>query len=335
MRKTKVKFRNTSFLVAALSLFLSFFSYSPALGYGYPPSYVYNSGFETGNFNDWVVSGNAFTVTNDTNWGWGGDFNHIGTYHVWGAKNGDDKTGTLSSSTFRSSGTPALVSFLIGGGNDINNEYVALINADNGQELNRATGTDSETYRRVVWEIPAGTNARFNVVDNAVGSWGHINVDDFQVGFYPLNLGFESGDLTRWSVVSGTAFSAADVTSESTYWGGSFNQSGTYHLWGFKDGGDGDTGVLKSDNFILSGNGSIQFKIGGGNDINNLYVALVKASNGQEVFKATGSDTEQYSTVTWNAADYIGETLYIKVVDNATGSFGHVNLDDVRIPITW
>lgn len=147
------------------------------------------------------------------------------------------------------------------------------------------------------------------------------------------NHDFESGNLTGWTVESGNAFSAADVTGDVNWgWGGPFNQSGSYHLWGFKDGGDGQVGVLKSETFTLDGSGAIDFLIGGGNDINNLYVALVRASDGAELMKTTGGNNEAYSRITWNAGSYVGTSCYIKIVDNATGGFGHINVDDVNVP---
>ncbi|TYP71890.1 beta-fructofuranosidase [Paenibacillus methanolicus] len=147
------------------------------------------------------------------------------------------------------------------------------------------------------------------------------------------NHDFESGNLTGWTVVSGNEFSAADVATDVYWgWGGPFNQSGSYHLWGFKDGGDAQVGVLKSETFTLGGNGAIDFLIGGGNDSNNLYVALVRASDGAELMKATGNNNEAYSRITWNAASYVGTSCYIKIVDHATGGFGHINVDDVNVP---
>ena len=175
-------------------------------------------------------------------------------------------------------------------------------------------------------------------MDNATGAWGHINVDDFHTSFdskfsdtySPLpNHDFEDG-LNGWKVKSGTAFSAEAVTNETTYWGGSFDQQGTYHLWGFKNG-DEATGVMQSNTFEIGGFGQIDFLISGGEDINNLYVALVRASDGKELFKATGSNTERYSRVIWYAADHIGEQVYVKIVDNATGGWGHINIDDVNV----
>ncbi|EKQ57099.1 hypothetical protein, partial [Clostridium sp. Maddingley MBC34-26] len=64
---------------------------------------------------------------------------------------------------------------------------------------------------------------------------------------------------------------------------------------------------------------------------NNLYVALVRKSDGQELFKATGDNNEAYKRVTWDASAYIGTECYIKVVDKSTGGFGHINIDDVNV----
>lgn len=399
---------------------------------------ITNHDFESGDLTGWtVVSGNAFStadVTNDVNWGWGGPFNQNGSNHLWGFKDGgDSQVGVLKSETFTLGGTGA-IDFLIGGGNDSNNLYVALVRASDGVELMKATGSNDEAYLRIQWNASTyvGTQCYIKIVDNSTGGFGHVNVDDVNV---PTSLGavdsaaptipgslaspshtdtsisiawsastddvgvtgyriyrngaevgdtistsykdtgltadtsytytvkavdaannmsgssnsllvktgklgeltnhdFESGNLTGWTVVSGNALSAGDVTSDVNWsWGGPFNQNGSYHLWGFKDGGDSQVGVLKSETFMLGGTGAIDFLIGGGNDSNNLYVALVRASDGVELMKATGSNDEAYHRIQWNAASYVGTSCYIKIVDSAAGGFGHVNVDDVNVPV--
>lgn len=145
------------------------------------------------------------------------------------------------------------------------------------------------------------------------------------------NPDFEKGDLTGWTKVSGDIFYNQDVTAEPNFWGGPFQYSGNYHLWGHKAGTDGRTGVLKSENFILSGNGTINFLIGGGNQIEKQYVALVRASDGVEIFKETGKDSESYRRIIWNASRYLGQEVYIKVVDNNMDGFGHLNIDDFHV----
>ncbi|QIZ08394.1 hypothetical protein HFZ78_18105 [Priestia megaterium] len=51
------------------------------------------------------------------------------------------------------------------------------------------------------------------------------------------------------------------------------------------------------------------------------------------MLKATGNNSEQYSRINWDASKFIGEELYIKVVDNSTGGFGHINVDDFSFPV--
>ncbi|KWX87984.1 endo-inulinase, partial [Paenibacillus riograndensis] len=367
-----------------------------------------NHDFESGNLSGWtIVSGNAFRCWDcvaDTTWGWGGPFNQSGAYHLWGFKDGgDSQVGVLKSAEFTLGGSGA-IDFLIGGGNDINHLYVALVRASDGTELMKATGSSNEAYSRITWNAASyvGTTCYIKIVDNATGGFGHINVDDVNVpvqdgavdtespatpknlaatGITPssvtlgwtastdnvgvtgyriyrggvqvatsttatytdsgltagtaytytvkakdaagnisaasnsvtattqaaqeigslANHDFESGNLSGWTIVSGNAFSDADVVADTNWgWGGPFNQSGAYHLWGFKDGGDSQAGVLKSAEFTLGGSGASDFLVGGGNDINHLYVALVRASDGTELMKATGNSNEAYSRITWD-----------------------------------
>ncbi|QGQ45430.1 levanase [Metabacillus sediminilitoris] len=150
-----------------------------------------------------------------------------------------------------------------------------------------------------------------------------------------INHDFETGDLTGWRAVSGNAFTNDHVTTAASYWGGPFGHEGNYHLWGFSDlhNGDDATGELHSSYFKLGGTGEINFLLGGGNDINNRYVSLVRASDNKELIRQANTkfNEEKYNKYVWDASDYIGEVLYIKVVDQALGGWGHINVDDVHV----
>ena len=304
-----------------------------------PPRNLSNGGFETGDLSGWSVTGNAFAVSSDTNWGWGGDFNHKGSKHVWGYKSaGDAGTGEMRSQVHYLWGS-SHVDFLIGGGNNISNLYVAL--EVGGVEVLKATGNNDERYRRVIWDITPWANqaAYFKVVDRATGAWGHLNVDDFHATGDTIastswvelpNHDFESTTLTSWTA-TGTAFGPGALTTATTFAGGTFNKSGTRHIWGYKAAGDAPHGTLKSSNFILGGTGKVDFLIGGGNNSTALYVTLVQASTGKELFKATGLNSETYRRVAWDASLYIGETVYVKAVDLSGEAWGHINIDDVNV----
>jgi beta-fructofuranosidase len=145
---------------------------------------------------------------------------------------------------------------------------------------------------------------------------------------------FESGDLAGWTTY-GDAFSHAGVTDQSCYWAEcfSFEHQGIYHFWGYNAGGDSPVGEMHSDSFILSGDGIIDLLIGGGNDINNLYLALVDANTHQELAKVTGNNSETFTQKQLNGSAFIGRECYLKAVDNSSGGFGHINLDDIRVPV--
>ncbi|MGO4273604.1 hypothetical protein AB4Z22_27850, partial [Paenibacillus sp. TAF58] len=97
--------------------------------------------------------------------------------------------------------------------------------------------------------------------------------------------------------------------------------------------GDAAVGTIKSSTFTVGGSGKIDFLIGGGNSISNLYVALVRASDGVELMKSTGTNSETYSKVFWDASAYLNTPCYIKIVDNNTGGWGHINVDDINVPV--
>ncbi|MFC8949791.1 GH32 C-terminal domain-containing protein [Streptomyces sp. A144] len=156
------------------------------------------------------------------------------------------------------------------------------------------------------------------------------------------NHDFATGDLTGWTVVSGTTFGDANVTTRTDWgWGGPFYQAETeddpagHHLWGFNPdaGGDDATGVLRSTTVVLGGDGVIDLLVSGGNDPDRLYAAAVRADDGKVLAKATGRSTEQYRRVVFDLSAHIGDRIYIEVVDRADGGWGHINVADVNVPV--
>lgn len=309
-----------------------------------PHDELVNHDFETPNLSGWtVMSGDAFTdldVTAAKDWGWGGPFNHQGNYHLFGVNEGNDgQKGVIRSQKFILGGN-GQIDFLVSGGNNIYNLYVALVRESDGKELMKASGGNQEGYSRVKWDASdyIGERLYIKVVDDNTGPWGHINIDDVNAPVQKpaemtiTNPDFETGDLTGWNVKSGNAFSPGDVTDEEEWsWGCCFNQQGQYHLWSFKDGGDDQVGEIHSEPFTLHGSGWVDFLISGGKNEDTLYAALVRSKDGKELIKATGADDETYRRVYWDASSYVGEEVYIKIVDKATGGWGHVNVDDFHV----
>ena len=97
------------------------------------------------------------------------------------------------------------------------------------------------------------------------------------------------------------------------------------------NGGDASTGTLTSPTFKVQRK-YITFLIGGGKDIEKTCVRLVV--DGKTVRKATGPNdkpggSEALSYSFWDVDDLSGKSAQIVVVDQATGGWGHVNLDHI------
>lgn len=95
--------------------------------------------------------------------------------------NGDDSTGSLTSPEFKVQ--RRYINFLIGGGNKPREACINLV--VNGKIELSSTGRsttpqDTEALRWVTWDVSKwqGKNATIEILDNAKGGWGHINVDE-------------------------------------------------------------------------------------------------------------------------------------------------------------
>ncbi|WP_084156525.1 glycoside hydrolase family 32 protein [Clostridium akagii] len=141
---------------------------------------------------------------------------------------------------------------------------------------------------------------------------------------------FESGNLNGWTQDEGYA-NTFSVSNATTWWGGTYNQDGKNFLASGVNG-DGLSGTMSSGCFKLSGDGKISFLIGGGNHTTSEYIALIDADTGSNLFTATGANSETLKPMSWDASKYVGKVVYLKIVDESQGGWGHINLDDIKVP---
>lgn len=205
--------------------------------------------------------------------------------------------------------------------------------------------------------IELGTNIKIQVVDKAVSNWGLVTVDSF-ITYYEnqaqvpskaftaedikpdsdkifgeddpyqiLNGDFETGDLTGWTVTSGTV--GAAVSSASTFWneGIPYNQSGMFHFDGWQANDEEPAAYsLRSEDFTLGGSGRISFKMAGKTAQLKVYKkdGTLVASYDNTAFadvhfpKVDGGC--RLATMTTYVADlsaYLNEELYIEICDRA------------------
>lgn len=95
--------------------------------------------------------------------------------------------------------------------------------------------------------------------------------------------------------------------------------------------GDGSTGTLTSPEFKIERK-FIGFLIGGGKDTEKTCMNLLV--DGRVVRSATGPNdrpggSEALDPAFWDVGEFVGKTAVIQIVDQATGGWGHINVDHI------
>ena len=148
-----------------------------------------------------------------------------------------------------------------------------------------------------------------------------------------VRFDFETGDLQGWQVVEGD-FSkllgdrAFEFGNDTPY-----TNQGDYYLTTLERADseapdDGQTGIVESPVFILNGP-KATMRVGGGSH-ENTYVALC-TEGGEEVLHARGRDSQTMHPVTWDVSPWIGQRVFLRLVDQHTGSWGHITFDDFEV----
>ena len=107
-----------------------------------------------------------------------------------------------------------------------------------------------------------------------------------------------------------------------------------FHGSGFVNsynGGDDSTGTLTSPPFAIERK-YLQFLIGGGGWEGKTCMNLLL--DGKVVRTATGPNTkpggsEQLHAAQWDVSELAGKQVVLQIVDDATGGWGHINVDDI------
>ncbi len=142
-------------------------------------------------------------------------------------------------------------------------------------------------------------------------------------------MDFEGANYGAW-VTTGTAFGTgpAQGTSPNQQAVSGYDGSGLANSY---NGGDGSTGTLTSPSFVIT-EPYLDFLIGGGDypgqECMNLIVSNVVVTTD------TGADSETLLPAQWNVSAYIGQTATLQIVDTATGSWGHILIDEITLADT-
>ena len=318
--------------------------------------FVLNWGFELGNLDTWIKTGDAFD--NDpasTNWpSWG----YEGTYLVntFFSPNGEDGQGTLKSQSFVL-GDDEILQLRMGGWSgtspgleDYN--YVTLNRISDGLELDRvyAPGvTGFMATRQMAHGLVGDVEVYVEVVDDSGVSFAWFSVDDFLVAqanpTFEENNGFELGTLGGWTPNDGNAFWSQpalktwpnlDVPAPAPWPSGGV--SGDYLINTFHGQfGAAATGALTSATFTLEADERLGFYIGGWSSPVGAgpetfsYVTLNRASDDAELDRVwapniTGIMAERNLTHNTNVA----VDVYVQIVDNSANGWAWLSVDEFK-----
>jgi putative membrane-bound dehydrogenase-like protein len=148
----------------------------------------------------------------------------------------------------------------------------------------------------------------------------------------PLNLDFEQGTLKDWTV-DGEAFEGQPIKGEIDQnrqfgSGKKSDKQGEYWIGGFEKKFDKPHGTLTSLPFKVT-HPYAAFQIGGGSHAET-RVELVLKDSGQVFFKASGVNIENMIPVAVDLRPQQGKEIFIRIVDQHSGGWGHVNFDNFR-----
>lgn len=153
---------------------------------------------------------------------------------------------------------------------------------------------------------------------------------------------FETGDLTGWTTSwSSEAEAIGSVSAASGWWNENFpyNKKGNYLFSGIAD--EGKTGTLTSSPFTLGGTGFISFRLGGGRNPDQCYLSLKNADSNLELARFAnslfhdlgtslinhGSNLANMVSYVADVSAFLGQRVYLQLVDNATADWGLLTAD--------
>jgi putative membrane-bound dehydrogenase-like protein len=144
-------------------------------------------------------------------------------------------------------------------------------------------------------------------------------------------LNFESGSLSGW-LAEGDAFKGQPVQGDLVQARRADMRSGhtgKYWIGTFEVEGDAPKGTLTSAPLKVTQPWA-SFLIGGGQHRSS-RVEIINAKDGQVVYEITGENNETMQPVVVNLAPLVGHEIIVRLVDQSSNGWGHINFDDFRL----
>lgn len=145
-----------------------------------------------------------------------------------------------------------------------------------------------------------------------------------------VNVDFELGDLTDW-ISEGEAFQRQPVKGDTVPARRSdmrSNHQGQYWVGTFEFLEDKPVGTLTSASIKVT-QPFASFYVGGGTH-ESTRVEIVDRATNKVIFKASGRNNEQMQQTLVDLSKYQGKEIFIRLVDQHSGGWGHINFDHFR-----
>ena len=222
----------------------------------------------------------------------------------------------------------------------------------------------TQSTRGVRWSAPTLESGATVFSDLRANASNEVVVTVQDVGnvYYPLNAivleavplvsrvlqrtwDFETGTLEGWTVLPGSNFDTQPTNSTRT----NFNRSGDWHLGSTETDDNAQgwndtlTGIIESPQFTLGDDAILEMLVGGGAhpwsgtpDAPGQGITAVNlerlVNNAWEVLHTvTGINNNAMRAVSWDLSEYAGEQVRLRMYDQATGGWGNISLDNVRV----
>jgi levanbiose-producing levanase len=296
----------------------------------------YYEDFESVGYDTWSTTGSAFgsgpavgtlpyqqTVTG-----------YLGSRLVSSYHGGDSTTGKLTSPMFTL--TEPYVNFLVGGGNHprpgtVFNDFEGF-GWGTGWSGDSSFAGQGSSAGSLTGQV--GTRAADTFVGGGDAATGNVTSPTFTITRDRINLRVGGGDnpwgasnptavnLVVDGVVHHSATGADDGTLRQVSWD-------VHELVGraayiqIVDQATSGWGHLMVDQIVFA---DTPTSIGGETDAQTTVNLIV---NGATVRTATGENAEHLHWESWLVDDLIGQDARLEVIDNNSGSWGHVNVDEV------
>jgi len=149
--------------------------------------------------------------------------------------------------------------------------------------------------------------------------------------------------LAGWTTAFGSAFDNQPTWGDKPYQRGDGHSQlqGNSYIATYEDfpepieGQEGDAqgvqpvGLLRSTPFTIEEN-RLRLLVGGGNDLDRLFVGLVRTAGDMLVLRATGQGDHGLDLHLWDTSALIGEEAYLVIADLSYGTNGFISVDDIE-----